>query len=61
MIGDLPTTDILFGKAAGFDQCLVMSGVVRGLDDLRKNWLSKNPEFCPTFVMQMLGDLDAIL
>ena len=42
MIGDLPTTDILFGKAAGFDTCLVLSGVVRSLEDFRVNWLPKN-------------------
>jgi len=61
MIGDNPNTDIIFGKAAGIDQCLVMSGIVRGLDDFRNNWLPKNPECCPTFIMQMVGDLDATL
>lgn len=62
MIGDRPNTDILFGKAAGVDQCLVMSGVVRGLDDFRQNWLPKDPErYTPTYVMQMVGDLDATL
>ena len=29
MIGDRPNTDIVFGKAAGVDQCLVFSGVVK--------------------------------
>ena len=39
MTGDRPNTDILFGKEAGVDQCLVMSGVVRGLQDFTDNWL----------------------
>ena len=59
MIGDRPNTDVLFGKAGNLDQCLVMSGVVRGLDDFRNNWLADHPEYAPTYVMQMVGDLNA--
>ena len=57
MIGDNPSTDILFGKAAGIDTCMVLSGVVKGMDDFKTNWLPKNPDYDPTFVMQMVGDL----
>ena len=59
MIGDNPTTDILFGKNAKIDQCLVLSGVVRGLDDFKQRWLPSNAAFKPTWIMQMVGDLDA--
>ena len=59
MIGDRPNTDILFGKAGGLDQCLVLSGVVRSLDDFKSNWLPENQDYAPTYIMQMVGDLDA--
>ena len=62
MIGDTPTTDILFAKRAGFDQCLVLSGVVRDQADFIENWLPRNPEgHNPTYLMHMVGDLDAEL
>ena len=35
MIGDRPNTDIAFGKAAGIDTCLVLTGVVSSEDDFR--------------------------
>ena len=57
MIGDNPSTDILFGKAAGIDQCLVLSGVVRGMDDFETNWLPKNADYDPTFIMEKVGTL----
>ena len=57
MIGDNPSTDILFGKAAGIDQCLVLSGVVRGMDDFETNWLPKNTDYDPTFIMEKVGTL----
>jgi len=60
MIGDRPNTDILFGKAGGLDQCLVLSGVVRGIEDFKEKWLPENPTgYKPTYIMQMVGDLDA--
>ena len=59
MIGDRPNTDILFGKAGGLQQCLVLSGVVRGIEDFKQNWLPEHPEYCPTHVIEMVGDLDA--
>lgn len=57
MIGDRPNTDVLFGKAGQLDQCLVMSGVVRGFDDFKENWLVENADYWPTHFMQMVGDL----
>ena len=59
MIGDNPTTDIKFGKAGGIDQCLVLSGVVHNMDDFETNWLTKDPDFDPTWIMQMVGDRTA--
>ena len=59
MIGDRPNTDILFGKAGNLDQCMVLTGVVRGIDDFKSNWLNGHPEYAPTYIMEMLGDLDA--
>ena len=61
MVGDRPNTDILFGKAAGVDTCLVLSGVVRGKDDFEENWLPDNPAYDPTYIMNMLGDLSTEL
>ena len=57
MIGDRPNTDILFGKAGQLDQCLVLSGVVRGIQDFHDNWLIENPDYTPTHIMKMVGDL----
>ena len=57
MVGDLPKTDILFGKNAGVDQCLVLSGIVRSIDDFERNWLPKNPAYRPDHLMEMVGDL----
>ena len=59
MIGDRPNTDILFGKAGKLDQCLVLSGRVRGIEDFKQNWLIGHPEYAPTYIMEMVGDLDA--
>lgn len=62
MIGDRPNIDILFGKAGGLNQFLVLSGLVRGIDDLHQNWLLEDPTgYMPTYVMQMVGDLDATI
>ena len=62
MTGDRPNTDMLFGKNGGLDTCLVLSGVVRGIDDFKQRWLPENPEgYSPTYVMQMVGDLDATI
>lgn len=56
MIGDNPNTDIVFGKAAGIDQCLVLSGVVRSVEDFEENWLPENPtEYDPTYIMDLVG------
>ena len=33
MIGDNPKTDVMFGKNGGVEQCLVLSGVTKSLDD----------------------------
>ena len=61
MIGDQPNTDILFGKNGGLDQCLVLSGAVRDIDDFRNNWLPQNSNYAPTFIMEKVGDLDATI
>ena len=55
MIGDRPNTDILFGKAAGIDQCLVLSGVVHSVEDFEQNWLPEDPNYDPTWIMQQVG------
>ena len=56
MIGDRPNTDIAFGKAIGIDQCLVLSGVVRSLDDFEENWLTENQaDYDPSYIMDMIG------
>ena len=55
MIGDRPSTDIAFGKAGGVDTCLVMTGVVKNIDDFKENWT----EFTPTYFMNMFGQLEA--
>lgn len=57
MVGDRPNTDILFGKAAEIDTCLVFSGVVHTEEEFKKNWLPENPDYDPTYIMQMVGDL----
>lgn len=57
MVGDRPNTDILFGKAAGVDTCLVLSGVVQSEDDFKQNWLPENRDYDPTYIMNMVGDL----
>ena len=59
MIGDRPNTDIMFGKAAGIDQCLVLSGVVHNMQDFEENWLTEDIDYDPTWVMQMVGDRTA--
>ena len=56
MIGDNPKTDVMFGKNGGVDQCLVLSGVVKSLDDFEENWRNKEgDENTPTHIMQMVG------
>lgn len=55
MIGDRPNTDIQFGKAAGVDQCLVLSGVVLSVQDFEENWLPENADYDPTYIMEMVG------
>ena len=55
MIGDRPNTDILFGNIANVDTCLVLSGVVRSVEDFETNWLPKNAEYDPTYIMDMVG------
>ena len=56
MIGDNPKTDVMFGKNGGVDQCLVLSGVVKSLDDFEENWRNKDgDENTPTHIMQMVG------
>lgn len=55
MIGDRPNTDIQFGKAGGVDQCLVLSGVVLSVQDFEDNWLPENPDYDPTYIMEMVG------
>lgn len=55
MIGDRPNTDIQFGKAAGIDQCLVLSGVVHSVEDFEQNWLVENPDYDPTYIMNLVG------
>ena len=57
MIGDNPSTDILFGKHAGVDQCLVLTGVVRSVEELQGKFLAESESYRPTWVMNMLGDL----
>ena len=57
MIGDNPSTDILFGKNAGVDQCLVLTGVVRSVEELQSKFLAESESYRPTWVMNMLGDL----
>ena len=53
MIGDRPNTDIAFGKAAGIDQCLVLSGVVQSIEDFESNWLTENPtDYDPTYILK---------
>ena len=52
MIGDRPNTDIMFGKEAGIDQCLVLSGVVLSVEDFETNWLPENAAYDPTWIMQ---------
>ena len=59
MIGDNPSTDILYGKNAGVDQCMVLSGIVRSLKEFERDWLPQNPDYRPTWVMNMVGDLQA--
>ena len=59
MIGDNPGTDILFGKNAGIDQCLVLSGIVRSIEEFERDWLPKDERYRPTWVMEMVGDLNA--
>ena len=53
MIGDRPNTDIAFGKAGGIDTCLVLTGVVKNIDDFKKNWAGNEP----TYFMEMFGEL----
>jgi len=55
MIGDRPNTDIMFGKEAGIDTCLVLSGVVLSLEDFEQNWLTENLAYEPTWIMQQVG------
>jgi len=60
MIGDRPNTDIAFGKAAGIDQCLVLSGCVHSMDDFECNWLTENPtDYDPTYIMDLVGTFSA--
>ena len=48
MLGDRLDTDILFGNRAGLATCLVLSGVVRFLDEADSK---RNTELEPTFVI----------
>ena len=60
MIGDRPNTDIAFGKAAGIDTCLVLSGIVHSIDDFETNWLTENPtDYDPTFIMDLVGTFNS--
>ena len=61
MVGDRPNTDISFGKAAGIDQCLVMSGVVKSLEEFETEWLNEDTvaEYDPTYIMDMVGTFTA--
>lgn len=56
MIGDRPNTDIMFGKEAGIDQCLVLSGVVASVDEFERKWLPENATYDPTWIMHQVGD-----
>ena len=58
MIGDTPSTDMLFGKNGGIDTCLVLSGRVRSEADFRENWLPDYPDSTPTYIIEMVGDLE---
>jgi ribonucleotide monophosphatase NagD (HAD superfamily) len=62
MIGDRPNTDICFGKQAGVNTCLVMTGVVNGIDDFNNNWITMegSEDFMPTHFMQSLGSFDKL-
>ena len=56
MIGDRPNTDIAFGKAVGVDTCLVMTGVVKDIEDFKENWVNLDPRnHTPTYFMNMFG------
>ena len=57
MIGDRPDTDILFGKNAGIDTCLVMTGVTEGEEDFKKNWVYavESSAYIPTHFLESFG------
>ena len=56
MIGDNPKTDVMFGKNGGVDQCLVLSGVVKSMEDFEQNWKDKDGQAnTPTHVMELVG------
>ena len=61
MIGDRPNTDIVFGKVAGVDTCLVLTGVVLSKEDFEDNWQNENQDYEPTYIMHMVGDRNATL
>ena len=55
MVGDRLNTDIAFGAKGGVDTLLVLTGI-SSLDDVH----AENAAAVPTYVMNGLGDLDAL-
>ena len=57
MIGDRPDTDMLFAHRGGIKKCLVMTGVVHREDQVQE-WVDKDQNFKPDYLMNSIGVLE---
>jgi len=55
MIGDNPKTDIAFGKNAGIDTCLVLTGVVKSPEESLE-FSACDDLLRPTHILNSMGD-----
>ena len=54
MLGDNPTTDIMFANNAGIDSVLVLTGVTPNESEA-KQWCTRNDSLMPTYIMNSFG------